>query len=118
MTWQDKLRKKFPKILGNIGFEHNKGWYYLIKILCKQLQWDIDMNGQPQIEATQVKEKFGSLRFYTGSATERQYAMITLAETLSGYICESCGSIEGVRQNTHGWIRSLCAKCRSERNNK
>lgn len=116
MDWQDKLRKKYPKIVGNIGFEHGKGWYHLIDLLCKKLQWDTDMNGQPQVEATQVKEKFGGLRFYTGPTTDRQDSMIEFAESLSYHVCERCGSTNRVKSTRGGWIQSLCQKCRCEDN--
>ena len=48
------------------GFECGDGWYWLIDHLCEHLQWHIDQNGLPQVTASQVKEKFGGLRFYYG----------------------------------------------------
>ena len=70
------LIKKYPKIFRQSklpmtqtcmcwGIETDEGWYDLLDSLCSQLQWDIDRNRYPQIEAVQVKEKFGTLRFYT-----------------------------------------------------
>lgn len=118
---QDKLFKNYPKIFAQRklpmtetcmcwGVETSSGWYWLIDKLCSQLQWDIDHNKHPQVEATQVKEKFGSLRFYTNGADDTQEGMISLAEFMSEYICEHCGSTEGVSQ-TKGWIVTLCPKC-------
>lgn len=92
------------------GLECGDGWYFLIDHLCGLLQWDIDRNKHEQIEASQVKEKFGTLRFYTNSADEKQYGMICFAEYLSCYICEKCGSMDNVKQ-TKGWICSLCPPC-------
>jgi len=121
----EQLCKKYPKIFAQRhkdmketamcwGFECSDGWYWLIDMLCSQLQWDIDHNKHPQIEAIQVKEKFGTLRFYTNGADDTQYGMINLAEFMSGYICEKCGSTENVTQ-TEGWIVTLCEKCMAER---
>uniref|UniRef100_A0A6M3Y1S3 Uncharacterized protein n=1 Tax=viral metagenome TaxID=1070528 RepID=A0A6M3Y1S3_9ZZZZ len=115
-----KLCKKYPKIFAQRhrdmketamcwGFECSNGWYWLINMLCSRLQWDIDHNNYPQIEATQVKEKFGTLRFYTNGANDTQEGMISLAEFMSGYICEKCGTTEGVTQ-TSGWVITLCKK--------
>ena len=46
------------------GISCGQGWFELIDNLCDILQFYIDKNGYPQIEATQVKEKFGRLCFY------------------------------------------------------
>jgi hypothetical protein len=68
-----------------------------------------------QVEATQVKQKFGGLRFYISGADDMVHGMITLAEHLSYEICESCGSTENIKQTKGGWIFSLCPKCTEER---
>jgi len=118
----EKLVAEFPKIFKNRfgdlretamcwGFSCADGWYWLIHNLCASLQWDIDHNKQPQIVATQVKEKFGGLRFYTETETERQGAMISLASSMSEEICEICGSTKSVEQTKGGWVKTLCPKC-------
>ena len=56
------------------------------------------------------KEKYGTLRFYTVSHHDKQDGMITLAETLSGCICEQCVSMKDVTA-TQGGITMLCAEC-------
>lgn len=45
------------------GFQCGDGWYNLIDVLCEQIQRQTDTNGSPQLEAVQVKEKYGGLRF-------------------------------------------------------
>lgn len=60
---------------------------------------------------TQVKEKFGGLRFYVSTATDEQYGMIRLAEALSYNTCEICGS-RG-RLGGNGWFSTRCAKHRN-----
>ena len=120
---QKQLFSKYPKIFIQKdlsitescmpwGIDTDNGWYWLIDNLCSQLQWDINKNEQPQIEASQVKEKYGSLNFYTSASTEKQQAMITFAEFLSLSICEICGSTKDVTQNKEGWIYTLCNDCR------
>lgn len=53
-----------------------------------------------QIVATQVKEKFGTLRFYyDGFGNERIMGMCYMAEALSSSICEVCGNPGYTRPN-------------------
>ena len=72
---EDKLYQKYPKIFRQKdlsmketcmcwGIECGAGWYDLINFLCFHLQFDIDKNNYPQVEASQVKEKYGGLCFY------------------------------------------------------
>jgi hypothetical protein len=74
------------------GFEVGDGWYHLVDALCAALQRETDQNQAPQVVATQVKEKFGGLRFYARTASERQRATIDFAAALSMLICETCGA--------------------------
>lgn len=47
------------------GFECDNGWYDLIHELCQKITDRFARDGkEPGIEVLQVKEKFGSLRFY------------------------------------------------------
>lgn len=73
------------------GFEVGDGWYPLIDLLCRALQQETGCRGAPQVVACQVKEKLGSLRFRVRHASERQRAMIALAEAVSTRVCDVCG---------------------------
>jgi hypothetical protein len=106
----DGLIKKYPKILAKAYPSCGEGWYWLLDNLCSQLQWDTDRNKAPQVVASQIKEKFGTLRFYTNGETDKQSGSIRLAETMSGSICEACGSFEGKTQGK-GWIVTMCPPC-------
>ena len=121
---EDKLFAKYSKIFGQRklpmtqtcmcwGIDTGDGWYKIIDLLCELLQWDTDHNNYPQIEATQVKEKFGGLRFYTNGENDHQSGLINYASALSEITCEKCGSMEEVTQ-TEGWIVTLCLKCMAE----
>lgn len=79
------------------------------------LKFDYIESGKyPQIVATQVKEKFGGLRFYTQRGSSEQHSVISFAESLSYRICETCGSMKNVGR-TNGWIVTLCETCAKER---
>jgi len=110
------------------SFECDKGWATLLDVLCsylthrhdslissieynekigkdsEPLQKELDETDWPSVE--QIKEKFGTLRFYTNSITDEQHAYVAFAETMSGHICEVCGN-SGVPRGG-GWIRTLC----------
>jgi hypothetical protein len=60
----------------------------------------------PQVIATQVKEKFGTLRFYYWGGDEYCSGVESMAESMSAVTCEVCGSPGMLRQG--GWIRALC----------
>jgi len=60
----------------------------------------------------QVKEKFGTLRFYCPS-TSAIDKYIRLAERLSAVTCEECG--KPGTPNESGWISTLCEECRTTR---
>lgn len=62
-----------------------------------------------QVNVLQVKEKFGTLRFYVRGGNDVVYNFIQLAETMSGVACEDCGA-PGKRIGK-GWIRTLCPAC-------
>jgi hypothetical protein len=67
----------------------------------------------PYITASQVKEKFGGLRFYTNGYTDEVSGMIRMAESMSYRTCEVCGNPG--RSNNYGWISTLCDTHRLER---
>lgn len=91
------------------GFECGDGWYDLIDSLCGTIQNYIDYNQHlnvPQIEVVQVKEKYGTLRFYTQGINEKIDGMIWFAESMSGRICEECGNPGKIRGK--GWVYTSC----------
>jgi hypothetical protein len=61
-----------------------------------------------QIECTQLKEKYGTLRFYINGGDDEIYGMISLAEYQSAHTCEHCGEPGELRDNN--WIRCECDK--------
>ena len=77
------------------GFACGDGWFNLIWSLSKKLESIIEKIDCPienQPKAVQVKEKFGSLRFYMINQTDDMISLIKEAERKSKYICSRCGS--------------------------
>lgn len=85
------------------------GWYPLIKELSIQLEDLILQAPEEQREfyrASQVKEKFGGLRFYMNYRTPDMAALICTAQEKSFEICEECGA-PGKFLND-GWCQTAC----------
>jgi hypothetical protein len=60
----------------------------------------------PQVVASQVKEKYGGLRFYYSGGDEVIDAYVHFAEMLSERTCEVCGAPGKSRDG--GWIVTRC----------
>jgi hypothetical protein len=60
----------------------------------------------PKIQAVQVKEKFGTLRFYTNYSDDYIDGLIAMAENMTDVTCEECGKPGKVRDG--GWIYVAC----------
>ena len=91
-----------PKITSCDFFDVQVGWYPLIKNLIDELitlGWDK--------KVTQVKEKFGGLRFYINGGSDEIYDKITEAEKLSHETCELCGK-KGELRTKIRWFTTLC----------
>ena len=97
------------------GFECGDGWYRIIDALCASMQNYYDSNHEWQLKhgtpleqpvASQVKEKFGTLRFYYDGGNDYTEGMTQLAETLSGTTCEVCGNPGELRGGT--WLKTRC----------
>lgn len=118
------------------GIACGDGWYDLIDQLCGEIQNQVDnvnRNRRNKLklsartlvpvnfeeitcEATQVKEKFGGLRFYVEGGDEYISGAIAMAESLSYQICTECGCKSDVdTQKNRGWIYTLCKSCKSAR---
>ena len=133
----DKLLcEKYPKMMVNRnkdmmetcmcwGFECGDGWFDLLDQLMGNIQHYTDWNNEnfakgykqykqvPQVTLDQVKEKFGSLRFYYTGGDDHISGMVTMAESMSSVICESCGNPG--KQTRGGWIKTICKSCETAR---
>ncbi len=79
-----------------------KGWSKLINNLY---------DAKPKrTNVQQVKEKYGTLRFYVSSAPEWYFDLIDYYEEKSSKTCEQCGKPGKLRDNRY-WILTLCDDC-------
>ena len=90
----------------NLTLEHCKrcvgpGWAGLLDEIYAALPADAHIS--------QVKEKFGSLRFYVDGVSEEVYEIVEKCERRSWTICEFCGKPGKTRYG--GWIKTVCDEC-------
>ena len=60
----------------------------------------------PQVTLDQVKEKFGTLRFYYSGGDEYISGLASMAESMSAVTCEECGNPG--KTVGGGWLTTLC----------
>jgi len=122
-----ELVKKYPKILRDYkgdkmetcmawGMECDDGWYAVLDKCMEKLQYFCDLctssEEEVQVVATQIKEKFGTLSFYTSvygaNSIENSIIdnIIDAAEIKSAHTCEVTGK-EGTVCKRGGWYRTL-----------
>lgn len=94
----------------DIKLSVGEGWGHLLDALFETLDFIAQDDFLKETYIAQVKEKFGTLRFYIGSGTDEQFAAIRMAEHMSGYVCEGCGN-PGKNQSDGGWWVTLCVPC-------
>lgn len=88
------------------------GWKGILESLVKDLL-AMGWSG----EVSQVKEKFGGLRFYCESdGAPGIYERIQEAEDESFKTCEGCGAPG--RPRDLSWIKTLCDKCAEPKDDK
>lgn len=59
-----------------------------------------------QVVASQIKEKYGTLRFYYYGGDDYVDGVVAMAEYMSGVTCEVCGAPG--KTLSEGWVRTLC----------
>ena len=129
------LCEKYPKIFEQRHWDMSKtamcwgfpgdGWYDILDMLCGAIQercdnvkrWDGEKLAPvcTQVVATQVKQKFGELRFYFDGGDDEIHGMIAMATYMSVRTCEDCGK-PGKIVNTGGYVHAACPKHAKKRN--
>lgn len=99
------------------GFECGDGWEPIIRRAAEKLEplikAAIAINPEEKDFvpcASQVKEKFGTLRFYLSCGSDEMYEITEAAERESEGTCETCGA-SGAKMRGDGWIYQACDSC-------
>lgn len=102
----------------NYGIACSDGWYAILDDLLNIIQHHVDHKNKYRTEGeeelkfqvAQIKEKFGTLRFYFDGGNEYINGLVRYAEVLSRNVCETCGSNQHVGITT-GWFKVRCQSC-------
>lgn len=95
-------------------YDYYKSSYKNESSIAKMVQQSLDQDERevpseiPQVVAVQVKEKFGTLRFYYDGGDEYISGLVTMAEWASSVTCETCGERGKIRGG--GWLYTACDK--------
>jgi hypothetical protein len=104
------LRDRYPEFFSSAPLREIgclSGWLDLIDELCNTLKAYLKAHPEvPQIRVRQVKEKFGSLRFYYSGGDTACRDLIASAEERSRSICDVCGQA-GTLGGEH-WLSVRC----------
>lgn len=114
--------KKYPFAFSNLennspfklfGFECGDGWYDLLEPVIAWINDFNEKNQNSRIHISQIKEKYGTLRFYTSTSFDELDKLIDEAENKSEVTCETCGQPGKMRGK--GWYYVSCEKHTSEK---
>ena len=121
------------------GFECGDGWFDILDQLMGNIQHHIDWKERQrevairfnskaasgeirevpkeisQVTVDQVKEKFGTLRFYYTGGDDYIDGLVSMAESMSGVTCETCGNPG--KSTGGGWIKTVCEAHSGRKNN-
>jgi hypothetical protein len=120
----EDLEKQYPLCFKHqgccmLGIECQTGWNQLLHNLFTKLEGYLAANPEKFIDCEfpfridQIKEKFGTLRFYvSGAASDEMMIAIDDAEVQSAKICEVCSKRGVVHVSKGGfWLKTLCSEC-------
>jgi hypothetical protein len=119
--WRVELVKAYPDLfhplpdspgVAQASPECGAGWRNLLERACARIRAAVQADGG-SFKATQIKEKYATLRFYwEGALSPKADAqvdeIIDLAEARSACTCEVCGE-EGRLYQSGYWMMTRCA---------
>lgn len=119
------LQARFPLMYENtFDVWIQPGWQPIVSTLSIAIQQHIDLTNQQikcmedrgqtptiqrvtQVTVAQVKEKFGTLRFYYDGGDDYIDGLVEMAEHWAGNTCEECGKPGHLRYDLP-WHKTLC----------
>lgn len=127
---REEIEARYPRVFGSgtktdypersvgtVYWEFGYGWDTLIGNLAAAIDREIErdpslMEGDIPFRVLQMKEKFGTLRFYYSGGNDRIRGLVDMTENLSGSVCEICGTLGTLCKHGKGsWIKTLCEDC-------
>lgn len=113
---EDSIFKNKFKNIDIPHIECGNGWLKIIEILLEEAdQWNKTCTSEySKIHISQIKEKYGSLRFYHSGGNDIFVGMVKMAERMTKNICESCGFLGKINPND-SYMKCECRECRLKR---
>lgn len=99
IEWCEKFNADLERAQANDWQDWNPLW--------RKTPWEIPEPIAP-VSVAQVKEKFGTLRFYYDGGDEYIRGAVTLAEFLSAHTCEVCGAKGKAVIIRSSWKKTRC----------
>ena len=120
-TYED-WKKRFPLCFERegccmaFGIEHMGGWNTIVEELLQKIEAHLAEKYAAGFHDTdyrfaidQIKEKFGTLRFYVSGADDQIFRWIVDAEEKTAKTCEVCGNSGGLHcRKGVFWVHTLC----------
>jgi len=107
LYYPEEINERIKKGMGCCS-QIREGWFPLVIELDKKIS-----KLAPDYVIDQVKEKFGTLRFYIGALDsiyfDEVYKLIRDTEELSSITCDVCG-VTGKSITLNGWYVTRCEK--------
>lgn len=125
---REEIEARYPRVfgsgtnapdqsIGTVYWEFGYGWDTLIENLAAAIDREIERDpslaeGDMPFRIEQMKEKFGTLRFYYSGGNDRIHGLVNLTENLSASVCEVCGTLGTLCKKSGGsWVKTLCEDC-------
>ncbi len=114
-----KVSNRFSFIIKPFGFETGPGWRPMLWELLEKIEV-ITIPYKIEIELQQIKEKFGSLRFYymthykepnveiNNEAAKLIEDLVDIYEEKSYHICDMTGKYYKYRIESGSWVHACC----------
>lgn len=116
----NKLVKDFPSFFRDLGgdpmktcmawgIEHGDGWFKLFYELNEKIANYLKLfkkKDRPDFYWSQIKEKFGTARWYYGEGDDIISDLVSYNEDKTAQTCETCGEWGKVRGK--GWHYTAC----------
>jgi hypothetical protein len=111
--WTDKVSEDYDYSYNEL-WALEKGWAkaFGYELICELRDALIEADYLDKYRITQIKEKYGGLRWYDFGAPEKAFEVIRIYTEKSYETCFICG--EPATHETYGWINYVCETCLNE----
>jgi len=103
------LLTTYPNLYEDVhNFACGDGWFKIIEELSAEIYNEVQ-RAECSCLVTDVKEKYGTLRYYADTPSAKIEKLIDKAESESAKICELCGAPGVIRGSV--WFSTYCDDC-------